>query len=750
MTATTGTIYYTLDGSDPRLPQTSPDNSTGTTLIAENSVKRVLVPTGPISDDWKGGRSFNDSAWLASVGSPGGVGYERSSGYGQLISLDLTDRMYGRNTTCYIRIPFTFDGSLDEFDFMTLKIRYDDGFVAYINGTEIARRNFTGTPTWNSSANASHSDSEAVSFENIDISAFLSALQQDYNILAIHGLNVSTTSSDFLISAELVAGKSSSNDGGTSPGVLQYTGPITLTHSVHVKARVLSGSTWSALNEATFAVGPVEDNLRITEIMYNPQDPNEEYIELKNIGAETINLNLTKFTNGIDFTFPNLELAPGEYLVVVQDRNTFEARYGQGINIAGEYSGRLNNAGERIRLEDAIGQTILDFDYKDGWRSITDGDDYSLTIIDPINTVPDSWNEKDSWRASAYLGGSPDWDDSGIIPNPGAVVINEVLAFSSAGAVDWIELHNTTEAAIDIGGWFLSDSGSNLTKYEIATGTMIGPYEYVVFYEDLHFGNSNNPGCHKQFALSRNGERVYLSSAEGGVLTGYRQVEDFGASETGVSFGRYYKSSTGNYNFVSMAQNTPGSANAYPKVGPIVINEIMYNPDWPAGGSYTNDQYEYIELHNISPEPVTLYRYDKNQPWKFTDGIDFTFPDDMPVTLPAGGYMLVVKNPEAFAWRYPTVSVEKILGPYSGKLNNGGERLQLSMPGDVDEFGTRYYIRVDRVSYSDGFHPEDCPGGDDLWPTEPDGDGKSLTRKTGADYGNDPDNWTASAPSPGL
>ncbi len=68
--------------------------------------------------------------------------------------------------------------------------------------------------------------------------------------------------------------------------------------------------------------------------------------------------------------------------------------------------------------------------------------------------------------------------------------------------------------------------------------------------------------------------------------------------------------------------------------------------------------------------------------------------------------------------------------------------------GDVDEFGTRYYIRVDRVGYSDGFHPEDCPGGVDLWPTEPDGGGKSLTRKTGADYGNDPDNWTASAPSP--
>jgi hypothetical protein len=260
----------------------------------------------------------------------------------------------------------------------------------------------------------------------------------------------------------------------------------------------------------------------------------------------------------------------------------------------------LNDAGERIRLEDAIGQTILDFDYKDGWRSITDGDGFSLTIIDPVNADPYSWNEKDSWRGSAYLSGSPGEDDSGIVPNPGAVVINEVLAHSHAEAADWIELHNTIGTAIDIGGWFFSDSSSDLTKYRIAPGTIIAPDGYIVFYEDQHFNNPSAPGAYQPFALSENGEQLYLSSAEGNVLTGYRQVEDFGGSETGVSFGRYYKPSTGNYNFIPMSEYTPGSENAYPKVGPIVINEIMYNPSWPVGGSYTNDQYEYIELHNIS------------------------------------------------------------------------------------------------------------------------------------------------------
>ena len=742
MTATTGTVYYTLDDSDPRLPQILPDSSISTILVAENTAKRALVPTSNISSNWRGGGVFDDSAWRFSTGNPGGVGYERSSGFQNLIKLDLEDQMYRNNTSCYIRIPFIFNDNSDDFDFMTLKMRYDDGFIAYLNGVEVARGNFTGTPTWNSSANGSRSDSLAVNFENIDISAYLNSLQSNYNILAIHGLNTSTTSSDFLISAELVAGKRNSPvDVGTSVGVLEYTGPITLTNSAHVKARILSSTTWSALNEATFAVGSLAENLRITEIMYNPNDPNTEYVELQNVGGETVNLNLVKFTNGIDFTFPNIELATNEHVVVVQDRQAFETRYGTAFNIAGRYSGKLNNAGERIRLQDAVGQTILDFDYKDGWRSITDGDGFSLTMINPANTTPYDWNEKDSWRASAYLSGSPGEDDSGIVPNPGAVVINEVLAHSHAEAVDWIELHNTIGTAIDIGGWFLSDSSSDLTKYRIAAGTIIAPYGYIVFYEDQHFNNPSEPGSYQPFALSENGERLYLSSAEGSLLTGYRQVEDFGGSETGVSFGRYYKSSTGNYNFVPMSENTPGSSNAYPKVGPIVINEIMYNPSWPVGGSYTNDQYEYVELHNISNEPVTLYRDDKALPWKFTDGIDFTFPEDVPVTIPAGGYVLVVKDPEAFSWRCPDVPVEKILGPYNGSLNNAGERLELSMPGDVDESGTRYYIRIDRVSYSDGSHPENCPGGIDHWPTTPDGDGESLTRKVSSDYGNDPDNW---------
>ncbi len=749
------TIYYALDGSDPYFMGTPNQGiNTGNILVAENADKRVLVPVRPLGDSWKNSASFDDRNWTWCTGSPGGIGYDNDQDYEGLISLDIGDQMYGVNTTCYIRIPFTFGGNPDNYDSLTLNIRYDDGFIAYLNGMEVARRNFIGIPASDSFAIASHDDSEAVEFESIDCSDFLNTLQQGSNLLAIHGLNFSIRSSDFLISAELLLDGGSSDD-NELPRTNLFTEPIALTHSSHVKARIFDGRTWSALSEAVFAVGPVAENLRITEIMYHPSDsgeagePNEEFIELTNIGNEILKLNLVRFTNGIDFTFPNIELEPGYHIIVVQDREAFEARYSNRLPVVGQYSGNLNNAGERIVLEDAAGQTILDFSYSDDWRSLTDGEGFSLTMIDPSHSDPNRWDEKDSWRASAFVGGSPGHDDRGILPNPGDVVINELLANSPGGEPDWIELHNTTGAVIDIGGWFLSDNPDNPFKYEIAAGTTINPHGYIVFYEDLHFGNTNDTGSYESFALSNNGEQLTLRSAQSGTLTGYRETEDFGASTSSVSIGRYDKSSTGNTNFVAMELPTPGMENAYPKVGPIVISEIMYNPDWPEGGIYTNDQYEYIELHNISTDSVTLYDFDIDAPWKFTRGVDYTFPADSPVTIPAGGFLLVVKHPKAFSWRYPRVRAEMILGPYDGKLSDAGESIEISIPGERKQDDEPQYIRIDRINYSDGSHPEDCPGFVDLWPIEPDGFGQSLTRRNLTDYGNDPANWQAATPFPG-
>ena len=745
MSATAGSIWLTTDGTDPRLSQTAQNDITTKMLVPETAPKAVLVPARDIGDDWRADRPYDDSGWITVTGGPGGVGYDNSTGYENYITTDVGDLMYDINTSCYIRIPFRIDSRLDDWGAMTLRVRYDDGFVAYLNGVEIARRNINGIPAWNSQASSGHSDSSARELEDIDVTAFLEHMRPGENLLAIHGLNNNATSSDFLISVALRVA-SGGPPADVSPTAIAYTAPLPLSGSAVVKARTLVGDTWSALNEAVFAVGPVAEYLRISELMYHPADPNAEFIELINVGDTAINLNLVTFANGVDFTFPDTPLAPGEYTLVVRDIAAFETRYGAGFNIAGQYAGSLNNAGERIELQDAAGKVIHDFAFRDDWYAITDGPGFSLTVKAPAGVDPNRLSDKSAWRPSAYVGGSPGFDDAGEVPELGDVVINELLANASGAASDWIELHNTTERTIDLGGWFLSDDADDLTKYQIGASTSLPAGGYLVLDADHHFNNTSDPGTRVPFAMSRDGETVHLHSGSDGELTGYSEREKFDASEPGVTMGRHLKS-TGAYNFVALSEPTPGAANAAPQVGPVVISEIMYHPDALADA-------EYVELLNVSDGPVTFYDAGCDAPWRFTDdpddpGVELLFPTDPPVVLAPGEFLLLVKDVTFFDVRFPADPAVTVLAWGAGNLANGGEKIQLSKPGAENDDGTRNWIRVDRVVYSDGTQPEDFAGGIDPWPIEADGQGRSLTRIDPTTYGNDPANWQAATPTPG-
>ena len=167
--------------------------------------------------------------------------------------------MYNVNGSCYIRIPFLFTAEdANDLAGLTLQVRYDDGFVAYINGVEVARDRFTGAPQWNSVASGSHSDAEAVYFTDFNITDHAELLREGDNLLALHGLNASTTSSDFLISVKLVVTKAAPEPEPSElpPAATRYTSPIPLTADTHVKARVLDNGRWSALHEATYEVNP--------------------------------------------------------------------------------------------------------------------------------------------------------------------------------------------------------------------------------------------------------------------------------------------------------------------------------------------------------------------------------------------------------------------------------------------------------------------------------------------------------------
>jgi hypothetical protein len=353
-----------------------------------------------------------------------------------------------------------------------------------------------------------------------------------------------------------------------------------------VKARVLSGNTWSALTAANFVVVPAAGAILVSEINYDPHDrtdaeaaviPNVnsgdfEFIEVLNKHTTaTVNLLDMRFTSGIVFAFPDVSLAPGQRAVIVNDQNAFSVRYGDSANVVGQYTGSLNNQGEILEMRDATDELLSTVHYRNQWYEITDGRGFSLTLQDPYSVDPNALSAKGLWRASAHAGGSPGFDDIGEVPEPGTVVINEVLANPAPDQVDWIELYNATDQALDLGGWFLSDDIDKLAKYEIAPGVSIEPGAYLVFAHDTHFGNSHDPGTHESFALNAGGETIYLHSGQQGTITGYSERARFGASSVGDSHGRH-QTNTGAFDFVTLAEPTPGSVNSAPKLGPTSPN----------------------------------------------------------------------------------------------------------------------------------------------------------------------------------
>ncbi|MGI8604463.1 MAG: hypothetical protein ACR2OZ_15935 [Verrucomicrobiales bacterium] len=171
-------------------------------LVETPAGARVLVPsTDSLGTAWRE-RVFNDNTWT--VGTTG-IGYERQSGYESLISLDVESAMYNRNGTIYVRIPFDVEDPT-ALTSLSLLIKYDDAFVAFINGYEVARSQYVpATLTWNSRATSTRDEAQAVVFQTINISQHRSRIVAGENVLAIHGLNESTTSSDFLLVPELRA-----------------------------------------------------------------------------------------------------------------------------------------------------------------------------------------------------------------------------------------------------------------------------------------------------------------------------------------------------------------------------------------------------------------------------------------------------------------------------------------------------------------------------------------------------------------
>jgi hypothetical protein len=330
---------------DPRIPYltvTEGQGGSGAVLVAANAPVTAFVPTdNSLGETWKQ-PGFNDSGWLSGTG---GIGYERSVNmtYTPLLGIDLLSPSIpaalridvdgdgtNENNSCYVRYEFDLadPGSIA---FLNLRVKYDDGFGAFLNGTPVLARNDPTPLAWNSEAETMHRDAHALVFEQFDITPFKGSLQVGPNVLAFHALNFDSTNSDMLLSCELSDAAAGSGSGVGIPP------PQAVTPAVEF--------------------GTIESN---------PPSGNqdEEFIELVNPNSYDLDVSGWMLEGGVDHTFKGGTVIPaGESLYLSPKPAAFRSRAlspkgGEKHFVQGSYAGHLSNFGEQLTLVDQAGIVI--------------------------------------------------------------------------------------------------------------------------------------------------------------------------------------------------------------------------------------------------------------------------------------------------------------------------------------------------------------------------------------------------------
>ena len=391
-------IYYTLDGTDPRqsdgtvAPSALSWSGTGVTVIPFNSTWRYW-DRGTLPDPGWNKRNYQDGQWPEGR-APLGYG---DNGLATVLSFGSESN--NKHVTSYFRIAFEVDDSASDGELLAELIR-DDGAVVYLNGTEIIRDGIPQGPVTNNTfANVTTGGDDESAVRSFPIPRTL--LDRGRNVIAAEVHQTSRTSSDTRFSFSLKR---------SSAVELLITEPATF------KARARTGATWSALSVAHFvseqARSPEIGELLISEIHYNPDGSDDyEFIELYNASDSVLDLSNLKFSDGVEFLFPERSLLrPNTVGLVVEDIEQFSQRYSDpnsefyfpDLTVFGQWSGQLSNTGEGLRIESDEGVERLSMTYGTNlpWPEEADGQGTSLELISPELDSDDP----SSWRAMTVQG----------------------------------------------------------------------------------------------------------------------------------------------------------------------------------------------------------------------------------------------------------------------------------------------------------------------------------------------------------
>jgi hypothetical protein len=445
-------------------------------------------------------------------------------------------------------------------------------------------------------------------------------------------------------------------------------------------ASAAGGTEVAFLPRTVEPVGPSTRRtaLTISEIMYHQRARTDgrvvHFVEVFNSGMTFEDIGGFRLSGDISYTFaPGTILPAGGYLVVAAAPGDVQAVYGI-TGVLGPYSNTLSQSSGTVRLRNRQDAILVEVEYRSvaPWPVAADGAGPSLALTRP------SYGELDTraWGASDLMGGSPGRAES-MGPEPlRSLVINEFFARSVFPAQDFIELYNRSTAPLNISGAWLSDSPST-NKFRIPDGTVLPARGFISFTESqLGFG------------LDSFGEKIFLVNSNQNRILDVWQFDVQAATSTG-------RSPDGSERIRELSASTPGNTNAVPLAPVVVINEIMFDP---ISG---DDDDEFIELHNRTTNNVDI------SGWRFTDGIDYTFPSN---TVMAGGaYFVVAKSKNRLQSNHPSLSPTNLFGNYNGTLKNRGERVIIARPDTLVSTNSgggvvtnTVYVTVNDVTYAFG------------------------------------------------
>ncbi len=384
-------------------------------------------------------------------------------------------------------------------------------------------------------------------------------------------------------------------------------------------------------------------NLRISEVMSSNRSayPDEtgafpDWVELTNTGTEPIALKgygMSDRPDKITFIFPDITLGPGEYIIVfASDSNQNNA----GETLHAKF--KITSSGETLYLfgSDGIAFEELPIPAMDSNMSYTWIGDNNYIITEQYSPgYPNTQEGYAQFRAATVL-------------EPGVLVINEICASSittlkddDGEYPDWIELHNTSDKAIDLSNYAISDDPDKLIKWRFPQGAVIEPGGYYVVFASGKDRLSNDGGWpHASFRLRSDRETVILADVQGRMI----DMVTYDLLEADTSWGR---DEEGNGAFKVFTQPTPGLANTRAGIvamdtnmclantSGLYITEVMTGNKKIVGPNVKNP-YDYIEIYNMSGQAVNLKGYGlsdnikKPRKWQFPD-----------ITLENNSYLII-------------------------------------------------------------------------------------------------------------